>query len=64
MFGAVAVSVSRVETAEEIADRLSDVLTHIDRDRLWVAPDCGLAMLNRDQAMAKLRALSEAAGSV
>lgn len=64
VFGAVAVSVSRVETAEEIAARLSDVLTHIDRDRLWVAPDCGLAMLNRDQAMAKLRALSEAAGSV
>jgi 5-methyltetrahydropteroyltriglutamate--homocysteine methyltransferase len=49
---------------EEIIERLTSALEHIDRDRLIAAPDCGLMMLDRDLAMSKLRALCDAAQSV
>ena len=62
ILGTVAIAASRIETEAEIAARLAAALDHIDRDRLWVAPDCGLAMLGRDRAMAKLRAMCAAAG--
>ena len=61
IFGSVAIAQSRVETSDEIAARLSAALGHIDRDRLVVAPDCGLAMLGRERAMAKLKAMCGAA---
>ena len=64
ILGSVAIAQSRVETADEIAERLTAALDHIDRDRLLAAPDCGLAMLGRERAMAKLRALCEAAAAV
>jgi 5-methyltetrahydropteroyltriglutamate--homocysteine methyltransferase len=64
IFGAVAIADSRLETTDEIAARLNAALNHIDRDRLIVAPDCGLAMLGRDLAMKKLTAMCEAAHSV
>ncbi|MCP4329313.1 MAG: cobalamin-independent methionine synthase II family protein [Alphaproteobacteria bacterium] len=64
VFGAVAIATSRVEGAEDIARRLALALEHIDRGRLLAAPDCGLLMLDRPLAMAKLRNLCEAAASV
>lgn len=64
ILGAVAIARSRVETVEEIAARLAEVLDHIDRDRLIAAPDCGLGYLSRDLAIAKLRNLCAAARSV
>ena len=64
IFGAVAIAQSRVETAAEIKGRLQAALNHIDRDRLIVAPDCGLAMLGRERAMAKLSAMCAAAKEV
>ena len=64
IFGAVAIARSRIETVEEIRDRLKQALQHIDAHRLIAAPDCGLGLLGREIAMAKLRNLSEAAGSV
>ncbi len=64
IFGAVAIAKSRVETVEEIRDRLKQALQHIDAHRLIAAPDCGLGLLGREIAMAKLRNLSEAAGSL
>ena len=45
IFGAVAIARSRIETVEEVAERLRDALKHIDRERLVVAPDCGLGLL-------------------
>jgi len=62
--GSVAIASSRVETTEEIADRLSAALEHIDRKRLVAAPDCGLMMVDRDLAMRKLGNLCEAAAMV
>jgi len=64
IFGSVAIATSMVEMVEEIAERLTDALDHIDRERLVAAPDCGLMMLDRDLAMQKLRNLCEAARQV
>ncbi len=64
ILGVVAVAQSRVAGAEEIAARLTAALDHIDRDRLIAAPDCGLVMLGRDLAMAKLKNLSAAAAGI
>ncbi len=64
IFGSIAIAVSRVETVDEISDRLHQALKHIDADRLIAAPDCGLIMLGREQAMNKLRNMSEAARAI
>lgn len=64
ILGNVAVASSRIESVEEIAARLADALEHIDYARLIAGPDCGLAMLDRDLAMRKLRNLCAAARSV
>ena len=61
IFGAVAVARSRVESVDEIRDRLRAALDHIDADRLIAAPDCGLGLLGRDMAVAKLKNLCTAA---
>ncbi len=61
ILGSVTIARTAIETEDEIAGRLARALEHIDRDRLMVAPDCGLAMLGRDRAMAKLRAMCTAA---
>ncbi len=64
ILGVVAVARSRVETEEEIRQRLLTALGHIDRDRLIAAPDCGLGLLDRGRVRAKLRALCAAAHSL
>jgi len=64
IFGAVAIANSRLETVEEITGRLQKALEHIDRDRLIVAPDCGLGFLGRDLAISKLKTMCEAATAV
>lgn len=61
IFGAVAIADSRVESVDEIRDRLLAALQHIDKARLLAAPDCGLAILGRDLAMVKLNNLCQAA---
>jgi len=64
IFGVVAIARSQVETVDEIRQRLVQALDHIDAERLIAAPDCGLALLGRDLAMAKLRNMSAAAKSI
>ena len=64
ILGTVAIAQSRIELEDEIAARLGAALNHIDRDRLMAAPDCGLAMLGRERAMAKLEAMCAAASVV
>ncbi|MCH8106374.1 MAG: cobalamin-independent methionine synthase II family protein [Proteobacteria bacterium] len=64
IFGVIAIARSQVETIDEIRDRLSQALNHIDADRLIAAPDCGLGLLGRELAMAKMKNLSEAAHSL
>lgn len=61
IFGAVAIASSRVETVDEVEARLKAALTHIDRDRLVVAPDCGLGLLSPALAEEKLTVMCAAA---
>ncbi len=64
IFGLVAIAKSRVESVDEIRERLLQAMDHIDRDRLIAAPDCGLGLLGRDLAVSKLNHLCAAARSV
>ncbi len=58
ILGVVQIASTRVETVQEITERLQGALKHIDKERLLAGPDCGLAMLNRDVIFSKLKNLS------
>ncbi len=60
IFGSVAIAKSHIESVDEIETRLRSALNHIDPERLGVAPDCGLGMLPRETARAKLSNMCEA----
>ena len=64
ILGVVDISSTRIEDVDQIAARLREALAHIDQDRLIVGPDCGLIMLDRATARAKLEALVKAAKSI
>ena len=64
IFGVIAIAKSRVETVEEVRERLSAALDRLPPDRLIAAPDCGLGHLTRELAVAKLTVLGEAARSL
>ena len=64
ILGLVDIARSRVESAEEITSRLQKALEHIDPERLIAAPDCGLTMLPREIAVAKLTSLVVGARAV
>jgi 5-methyltetrahydropteroyltriglutamate--homocysteine methyltransferase len=59
--GVIDVKAFRVETAEDVADRLRKILTFVPPEQLWVNPDCGLWETPRKIAAAKLRAMVEGA---
>jgi 5-methyltetrahydropteroyltriglutamate--homocysteine methyltransferase len=61
LLGVIAIARSRVEEVEEVRDRLRAACDHIDPHRLLAAPDCGLGLLGRDLARAKLKVLAAAA---
>ncbi|MGI9464563.1 MAG: hypothetical protein ACR2OM_11515, partial [Aestuariivirgaceae bacterium] len=61
ILGCFDISISRVESADEIEAQLRQALQHIDADRLIAAPDCGLGLLDRQLAVAKMNSLCEAA---
>ncbi len=61
ILGVVAIALSRIETVEEITARLKAAMDHIDPDRLIAAPDCGLGLLGRSLARAKLQNMCAAA---
>ena len=64
ILGVVAIASSRVESVDEIRDRLEQALEHIDTNRLIAAPDCGLGLLGRDLTRLKLKNMCEAAHSM
>ena len=64
ILGVVAIARSRVETVDEIAERLIEAGRYLPRERLGAAPDCGLGFLGRDLARQKLKALGAAASRV
>jgi 5-methyltetrahydropteroyltriglutamate--homocysteine methyltransferase len=64
ILGVIAIARSSVEEVEEVRERLRRALEHIDSARLLAAPDCGLGLLGRDLARAKLEVLTAAAHSL
>jgi 5-methyltetrahydropteroyltriglutamate--homocysteine methyltransferase len=57
--GLVDVKNTWVEPAELVAERLRQVLRHIDAERVHVTPDCGFSQTARFVACRKLAALAE-----
>ena len=62
--GVIDVKAFRVETPEEVAERLRLALKYIPPERLWVVPDCGLWETPRWVGVSKLRSMVEAARMV
>jgi 5-methyltetrahydropteroyltriglutamate--homocysteine methyltransferase len=54
----------RIETPQQVADRIRDGLRYVSADRLIPAPDCGMKYLPRNVAFGKLKALAEGASIV
>ena len=61
ILGVVAIARSREESVEEILARLRAAMDHVDPGRLMAAPDCGLGLLGRETAKAKLATMCAAA---
>ncbi len=59
--GVLDVKAFRVETAEDVANRLRRILAFIPAERVWVNPDCGLWETPRRIAAAKLKAMVDGA---
>jgi 5-methyltetrahydropteroyltriglutamate--homocysteine methyltransferase len=61
MVGCVDLSDPAVETPETIAARVRRALPFVAKERVILAPDCGMKYLPREVAQGKLRAMVEAA---
>ena len=61
LLGVLDLSTNEVETRDEIADRVRRALPHIDKERVYLAPDCGFKYLQRSAAFGKLKSMCEAA---
>lgn len=62
--GTIAIARSAIEHPHAIAERLTEVARVLGADRVIAAPDCGLGLLDRDTAMAKLHALRAGANAL
>jgi methionine synthase II (cobalamin-independent) len=62
--GVIDVKSTVTETAEEVADRIRQVLEFVPAERLGLSTDCGLINLPRMVAAGKLRALADGAALV
>jgi 5-methyltetrahydropteroyltriglutamate--homocysteine methyltransferase len=51
----------KIETPEEVAERIRGALKYVPAERLVIAPDCGMKYLPRDIAFGKLKAMVEGA---
>ena len=61
IFGVIKIASSKIETVEEIENRINETLKFISKEQLIAAPDCGLGHLSRDLAIKKLKIMSLAA---
>ncbi|WFD29873.1 5-methyltetrahydropteroyltriglutamate--homocysteine S-methyltransferase [Malassezia sp. CBS 17886] len=51
----------RVPTAQEMTERIKEMIQFIDPSLLWINPDCGLKTRSWDECTAQLKAMVEAA---
>jgi 5-methyltetrahydropteroyltriglutamate--homocysteine methyltransferase len=61
LLGAIDVASDEVETPERVASVIEDAAEHVPVERLFPCTNCGMAPMQRDVAVAKLRALADGA---
>jgi 5-methyltetrahydropteroyltriglutamate--homocysteine methyltransferase len=61
MVGVIDVASDAVETAEEVAETIGSALRFVPSHRLFPCTNCGMAPMDREMALAKLRALTQGA---
>ena len=61
ILGVLDLSTPKVETPEQVAQRIRRALPHCAAERIIVAPDCGLKYLPRESAFGKIKAMAEGA---
>ena len=57
MVGVIDVASDEIETPEQIADTIGMALQFVPKNRLFPCTNCGLAPMDREVAMNKLKAL-------
>ena len=63
ILGVVTVARSRIESVEDIKKRVDEALKYIDKERLILAPDCGLGFLTEDMITKKITNMVQVAKS-
>jgi 5-methyltetrahydropteroyltriglutamate--homocysteine methyltransferase len=61
MVGCIDLDDTTVETPEQVAARIRRALPYVAKERVILAPDCGMKYLPRESAVGKMRAMAEAA---
>jgi len=61
LLGVIDLSSPEVESVETIVERVQRALPYIDKERVVLAPDCGMKYLPRDASLHKLSNMVEAA---
>ncbi|HEX6720235.1 MAG TPA: uroporphyrinogen decarboxylase family protein [Burkholderiaceae bacterium] len=61
MVGCIDLDSTEVETPDTVVQRIERALPYVKRERVILAPDCGMKYLPRERAIGKLKAMVEAA---
>jgi 5-methyltetrahydropteroyltriglutamate--homocysteine methyltransferase len=61
MVGCIDLSDMKVETPQQVVERIKKALQHVKPENVIVAPDCGMKYLPRDVAFGKMKAMVEGA---
>jgi 5-methyltetrahydropteroyltriglutamate--homocysteine methyltransferase len=61
LVGVIDIATDKVETPEEIAGVIGDVMKYVPKERIVCCTNCGMAPMRRDVAVAKLEALGKGA---
>jgi 5-methyltetrahydropteroyltriglutamate--homocysteine methyltransferase len=61
LIGVIDVATDNVETPEEVAQVIADVMKYVPKERIVCGTNCGMAPMHRDIAEAKLRSLGAGA---
>ena len=61
LVGVIDVATDRIESAEEVSDVIEKALRYVPAKHLFPCTNCGMAPMDREVALAKLKALAEGA---
>ena len=61
ILGVVKIASSEIESEAKINQRVQQALEHIDKERLILAPDCGLGFLPKKLCLQKLKIMTKVA---